>query len=175
MISITPYNINQNSSQSLNFNGRRRKIVEEVAVNITNVDSPDIYLKTKKLINNATDLINETWNKIKKNKSRKTFPEFMKKDSKGNVITLKPIYNNENLLLLEVDKGNVIDRIFVNQTNPTSFKYEQAVRTDFGTATTKTYNSKIQSNNPLLVERVNQTLQTYLPEFLQDKKKVAII
>ena len=49
MISITPYNINQNSSLSLNFNGRRKKIVEEVAVNITNVDSPDIYLKTKKI------------------------------------------------------------------------------------------------------------------------------
>lgn len=173
MISITPYNINQNSSLSLNFNGRRKKIVEEVAVNITNVDSPDIYLKTKKLINNATDLINETWNKIKKNQSHKSFPEFIKKDSNGSTITLKPVYNNENLLLFEVDKGKVIDRIFVNQTNPTYFKYEQAVKTDFGTATTKTYNSKIQKNNPLLVERVNETLQTYLPKFLNDKKKVS--
>lgn len=173
MISITHYNINQNSSLSLNFNGRRKKIVEEVAVNITNIDSPDIHLKTKKLINNATDLINETWNKIKKNKSHKSFPEFIKKDSNGSTITLKPVYNNENLLLFEVDKGKVIDRIFVNQTNPTYFKYEQAVKTDFGTATTKTYNSKIQKNNPLLVERVNETLQTYLPKFLNDKKKVS--
>ena len=72
-----------------------------------------------------------------------------------------------------MDKGKVIDRIFVNQTNPTYFKYEQAVKTDFGTATTKTYNSKIQKNNPLLVERVNETLQTYLPKFLNDKKKVS--
>ena len=173
MISITPYNINQNSSQTLNFNGRRRKIVEEVAVNITNVDAPDIHLQSKKLIIQATDLINETWAKIKAKKSHKNFPEFIQKDYNGSTVTLKPVYNNENLLLLEVDKGKVIDKIFVNQTNPTYFKYEQAVKTDFGTATTKTYNSKVQKNNPLLVERVNATLRTYRPKFLNNKKKVS--
>lgn len=173
MISITPYNINQNSSQTLNFNGRRRKIVEEVAVNITNVDAPDIHLQSKKLIIQATDLINETWAKIKAKKLHKNFPEFIQKDYNGSTVTLKPVYNNENLLLLEVDKGKVIDKIFVNQTNPTYFKYEQAVKTDFGTATTKTYNSKVQKNNPLLVERVNATLRTYLPKFLNNKKKVS--
>ena len=165
MLTITPLNFNQNSSQTLSFNGRRKKVAE-VAVNIINVD---------KLITKATDLINETWAKIKGKKSHKDFPEFIQKDSHGCTVTLKPVYNGENLLLLEIDKGKVVDKIFVNQTNPTYFKYEQAIKTDFGTATTKTYDSRRQNNNPLLAQRVNETLQAYIPRFLKDDKKYSRI
>lgn len=170
MLTITPINFNQNSSQTMSFNGRRKKAVE-AAVNIINVDAPDIYLQSRKLITRATDLINETWAKIKAKKIQNSFPEFIQKDSSGCTVTLKPVYNGENLLLLEVDKGKVIDKIFVNQTNPTYFKYEQAIKTDFGTATTKTYDSRYQSNNPLLVNKVNTTLQDYLPKFLKNDKR----
>ena len=169
MLKISPLNFNQNSAQLRSFNGRRKK-TDESTVNIINVDAPDIHLRSKKLILKATDLINETWTNIKAKKSNKSFPEFVKKDSYGYTITLKPIYNGENLLLLEVDKGKVIDKIIVNQSNPTYFKYEQAVKTDFGTATTKSYDSRRQ-NNPLIVDKVNETLKTYIPKFLKGDKK----
>lgn len=174
MITISPLNFNQNSSPSLNFNGRRKKVVDDT-VKMINVASPDIQLQSKRLISKATDLINNTWANIKAKKSRKSFPEFSQKDIYGSTITLKPVYNSENLLLLELDKGKVIDKIYVNQTNPTYFKYEQAVKTDFGSATTKTYDSRRQSNNPLLVEKVNAALQKYIPLFLKDDKKSPII
>ena len=169
MLKISPLNFNQNSAQLRSFNGRRKK-TDESTVNIINVDAPDIHQRSKKLILKATDLINETWTNIKAKKSNKSFPEFVKKDSHGNTITLKPIYNGENLLLLEIDKGKVIDKIIVNQSNPTYFKYEQAVKTDFGTATTKSYDSRRQ-NNPLIVDKVNETLKTYIPKFLKGDKK----
>ncbi len=170
MITITPLNFNRNSSQTPNFSGRRKKVAE-VAVNIINVDAPDIHLQSKKLITRATELINETWANIKEKKLHNSFPEFIQKDAHGHKITLKPVYNNENLLLLEIDTGKVIDKIFVNQTNPKYFKYEQSIKTDYGTATTKTYDSRRQNNNPLLVNKVNEALQNYIPLFLKDNKK----
>lgn len=170
MIKVAPLNFNQNSLRVTSFNGRRKKEAE-IAVNIINVDTPDIHVQSKKLVTKATELINEAWANIKEKKLHNSFPEFVKKDSKGYTITLKPVYNNEKLLLLEVDKGKVVDKIFVNQNNPKYFKYEQSIKTDFGTATTKTYDSRRQNNNPLLVDKVNGALQDYIPLFLKDSKK----
>ena len=169
MMTIAPLNFNQNSAPALGFNGRRKKAAE-VAVNIINVDTPDIHLRSKRMISEAVDLINSTWAKIKAKKIHKDFPEFTKKDLHGNTVTLKPVYNGDDLLLLEIARGKVIDKIFVKQTNPTYFKYEQAVKTDFGTATTKTYDSRRQ-NNPNLVEKVNEILQNYIPQFLNNNSK----
>ena len=170
MIKVAPLNFNQNSLRVTSFNGRRKKEAE-IAVNIINVDTPDIHVQSKKLVTKATELINEAWANIKEKKLHNSFPEFIKKNSKGYTITLKPVYNNEKLLLLEVDKGKVVDKIFVNQNNPKYFKYEQSIKTDFGTATTKTYDSRRQNNNPLLVDKVNEALQDYIPLFLFVCKK----
>lgn len=133
--------------------------------------SPDTILsgKSVRLIRQASELIETTWANIKKGKSLQKSPEFLLKTTRGEAVTLKPVYNTvHDSMLLEISDEKYIEKIFVERENPNAFIYELARKTPNGSGTIKTYNSKL-GHNTEITGKVNDFIEKFLPKFVGEK------
>lgn len=161
MQSITTYSFNY---QNRNINNK--KVSFTGGPNLSTMDDV-LSLKACKLIKKAGMLIDETWPKVKKKHIPAATPEFSaKKDGKN--VTLKPVYNLiREALCLEVKDDKYIEKLIIDRVNPNIFRYEKAIKTDNGSATIKTYNSK-NSSDSAMVSKANEMIETYFTKFVPD-------
>ncbi len=132
--------------------------------------SKDVFLTTKssRLLKKVEVLFDETWQEYK-SKKLKSIPEFkhIRRDSN---VTLKPIYyGKQNEILLNIDRGEEIERVTIPRERHNSYKYEKIKRTPYGTATLKTYNSNIQKDEAM-DSRINMLLEEYLADFFKNRR-----
>lgn len=153
----------------------RKADVKEKAVNpltakaIAMGDSVDepISIKGKKLVKSVSSLIEDTWGAIKQGKVCSSEPNFMVVPNKSQVATIRPIYNGiYKKMLVEVQNGKEIERMIVNREIPAEYSYEKSILTDFGSATTKSFDSTL-TRNSAIEKRVNRLLENILPEVLK--------
>ena len=85
----------------------------------------------------------------------------------GRNVTLSPLYRaGERSMVLQVDGHKGFERITVDKYAK-EFSYEKVVKTEFGSATTKSYNSKTSPKDKNIVTLVNGILEDYLPKFIK--------
>ncbi len=127
--------------------------------------------KAINLIKKMNCFIDDAWTDIKKGKSVMDFPKFTILDAKERLITLKPVYQGlNNLLLLEVNSNKSVDRVFINRVKPRDFRYERAILTDHGSATVKSFNA-LTERNVEIEEKVNEYIEKYFPKILPSKEQ----
>lgn len=167
-ISIYNYsfvNRNNKSQNKISFSGESKAIDA-----VDNIVAP----KTIKLVKQADEFIETTWAEIrsKKNKAKVINPEFRIRE-KDSEILFKPLYNTAKpTIMLEKRGVKYIDRIIIERQNPNHFRYEKSMLTPTGgSATIKIYDS-LQSNNPEIVDKVNDYIEKYIPKILNSKKKL---
>lgn len=168
MLNITPINYTNPQSNNIAFKGDfSRELLE-----VKNVMAPNSFLtmKSLKLLKRINILIDDTWIELKKKKINGVIPEFTHKKL-NSTATLKPLYNStKDTVMLQIETDKSIDKIIIERTTPNAFLYEHAVKTDFGSATTKTFNSK-RSSSLEITTKVNDFIETYFPKFLQDAER----
>lgn len=154
-----------NSRNNISFTAR---ITKEM-VELKNVMAQDSYLtlQAQRLLRKMNNLIDEKWIELKKKKAVGIMPEFVHKGKKDSTITVKPLYNNlKNTILLQIEKDKNIDIVIIERNVPHAFTYEHAVRTDFGSATTRTFDSR-KNTNIEISQKVNDLIVEYFPKILQ--------
>ena len=133
----------QNYNNKINFKGYASYD------NVLMTDRGKISRKTAKLmaaINNCIDL---EWEKIKKQKIRDNIPTYTCKDGKSSVF-IKPVYSQRYpALLVEHDNGKIKQNILLDRSNPNNFRYEKTIVTDHGSATLKSYDSRVSNDNEI--------------------------
>ncbi len=132
----------------------------------------NLEAKVARLSNDVRTMFNETRAKLRKSGKCLTEPQFHIYNNSDGVVTLKSMPNSRNNgFVLEFDKGDYIDRIFVEKNVVDNIKYERAKKTSFGTAVIKHYDVKKGDNNEL-TENINERLKKYLSHFLlQNERK----
>ncbi len=135
-----------------------------------NLDS-GLSQKAIHLLKKISLLIDENWKNVKKNKQIGQVPELVKDLKNNKKITIKPLYNmNKEYILFQIDSDKSTDRFIIDKIVPYDFKYEHSVKTDFGSATTKSYNS-YRNNNKEMTQLANDNISKYFPEFLKLEPK----
>lgn len=129
------------------------KVIEKI-----NDDPTALSTTSKKLIKKVNNMIEEVWAETKKK------PCFLKNINRNKKISLTPVYTNEKRLALQVEYPDNYKRITVDERG-TNFTYENVVKTEFGYATTKSYNSKTSKPDKEMVKLINEILETNLPRF----------
>lgn len=122
-------------------------------------DKPtDLSVASKKQIKRINELLDEAWAETKKK------PNFVKVINKNKKLTLSPVYTNEKRIALQVEYPDNYERITIDERG-TNFTYEKVVKTEFGSATTKSYNSKMSKPDKEVTKIVNTLLEENLPKF----------
>lgn len=123
---------------------------------------------TKKLVLKTSELIENTWARIKHKKIKMTQPVFELKNKKGNMkITVKPLYNSHNGdILFEIDKLAETERIIFDR-RANSYKYEKLRKTPHGYLTAKTFDSKIQESESNIDNKIDNYITEFVPEILK--------
>ena len=157
-ITLYNYSQHQNLNKKVSFTG-----TEKALAAVDNILSP----RSIKLVKRAGELVENTWTEIRKGRSVLNSPEFLINDRNNNYkVFLKPLYNTaRDTLLLEVKGAKYIDRIIVDRKDPNIFKYEKVLITGNGSATIKSYNSRLAKDNDVIA-KVNENIEKYLPKFL---------
>ena len=125
-----------------------------------------------RLFNNIRNMINETRAKMRKKKMFPLEPVYKTKSNADGNITLKTIPNNrENDFMLEMEKNDIIDRLFVNkQMANDNIIYQQEKKTEYGSVITKSTNLK-DSFDTKLINSMQEKLYKYLRYFLTRNSK----
>ena len=124
-----------------------------------------LSLKAQGLIRRASTYLEDAWTAIRKGELLMEEPNFIGFTKNNEVVTLKPVYNGRNSMLLEISKDKHIENIIIDRTKQDNFTYEKRVLTDHGSATLKSYNSK-RDNNMLLEETINKKIELGLEAIL---------
>ena len=170
MLQITPGNINSTGSNKISFKQNITKEMIEAGKNLQ-ADSL-LNVNAARLFRKINQLIDDTWVKFKEEKVFGKTPEFVKRVKNDKMVTLKPLYNTEKKsVLFEIKNGRFSDRFIIDRTAPNDFKYEHTIKTDYGSATTKTYDSK-RSINPDIIQMLNENIEEYFPKLLPSKNKL---
>lgn len=170
MLQITPGNINSTGSNKISFKQNITKEMVEAGKNLQ-TDSL-LNVNAARLFRKINQLIDDTWVKFKEEKVFGKIPEFVKRVKNDKMVTLKPLYNTEKKsVLFEIRNGRFSDRFIIDRTAPNDFKYEHTIKTDYGSATTKTYDSK-RSINPDIIQMLNENIEEYFPKLLPSKNKL---
>lgn len=149
-----------------NFNGIRKvndskKIAQEV------IENPvELSEKAKKLAKKAHSLIEETWTLIRKKEIDMKSPVYTNKTRRGQEYSLYPQYNGaDRNLVLKVETPNGYHLVTVDKYSK-DFKYEQVIKTEYGSATKTSYNSKTSQKDVQVTTLVNNLLEEFLPKIL---------
>ena len=130
------------------------------------IDEP-ISKKGKELVKQVSSLIEYTWTAIKKGKVKASEPNFMIVPQKGQVATVKPIYNGlYKKMLVEVQNDKDFERMIINRERPAEYVYEKSVITKFGSATSKIFDSTV-GRDATIEKRVNRIVDSVLPQVLK--------
>ena len=169
MLQTPQINYTQNSRNNISF---KAGITKEM-IELKNVMAQDSYLtlKSQSLLRKMNNLIDNKWTELKKQKATGVIPEFVHKTAKDTTITVKPLYNSiKKTVLFQVEKGKNIDRVIIERSVPNAYTYEHAVRTDFGSATTRTFDSR-KNKNSEISKKVNNLIDEYFPKIFADANK----
>ena len=170
MLQITPGNINSTGSNKISFKQNITKEMVEAGKNLQ-TDSL-LNVNAARLFRKINQLIDDTWVKFKEEKVFGKIPEFVKRVKSDKMVTLKPLYNTDKKsVLFEIQNGRLSDKFIIDRTAPNDFKYEHTIKTDYGSATTKTYDSK-RSINPDIIQMLNENIEEYFPKLLPSKNKL---
>lgn len=144
---MLPVNLNNNINQYKKYNYNTSFSASPTKDELITI----MPFKAKKLVKRMNLFLEDEWAKIKKEKNgfyNKPYYTIPGKDKE--VATITPLYQGYNkYILFEVSKGENTHKIIINRKNPDSFKYEKTVDTDYGCATTKTFNSDLERNNTI--------------------------
>ncbi len=121
----------------------------------------NISLPNRKYLKKASDLIEDMWTKIRKGELISESPLIPISPRRRPLGILRPIYNNNKELLLEIADGRRVERIFLDREKFKYFRYEKSVPTDHGSATLKYVDSRV-SQDETVAENVNEIVDTYL-------------
>lgn len=155
--SITNTYSTQHSKQ-IQFNGLEKPITEALETSLS--------LKSLSLIKKMDRLIEQTYTEMRKSGTLMDTPKFRTADSKGNLVTVKPLYHGiKNNIFVEIDDGKYIDRIIINRVRPRDYKYERSVITDHGSATIKSFDG-LREHNHSIEDRINNYIEKYFPKIL---------
>ena len=127
---------------------KKQEAIEKVIQKIN--DNPnDLTPGTKKLIKRVNNLLDEAWSETKKK------PNFVKKINKNKKISLFPVYTTEKRIALQIEFPDEYKKITFDE-RATNFTYEKVVKTEHGTATTKSYNSKTSKPDAETIKLINE-------------------
>lgn len=143
---------------------KKLEITEKVIEKIN--DKPtDLSSTSKRLIKRVNNLLDEAWAETKKK------PNFVKTINRNKKIALFPIYTNEKRIALQIEFPDNYRKITIDEYGK-NFTYEKVVKTEFGSATTESYNSKISKPNIEITKLVNELLEENLPKFTKNDNTV---
>ncbi len=146
-----------------------RAAQKERTSNTMNVLETMFSERNKQLLRKARNLIDLAWRDIKSGKLHMEQPEFVVKKP-AEKITLKPVYSGyKSDMLLKIKKDKMVEQIFIPKETANEIRYEKLRKTEHGSATIKSYNSKLGQNNDMNLY-VNDLLNNYLPEFIKEGK-----
>lgn len=168
MIKAICYNYNASgdykSSKNAAFSGAESSMAKEI-----------LSKKSKKLLKDIQEAVVEEIIKMRKQKVVPgKYLELTNTHPKNkSQVSLTPLYNDgqDGSFLLEIKKPDSIEVVNINRRNPENYRYEKRVQTQSGYATTKTFDSRIQTNT-ILEEKVDMLLQEYLPVLLKKKPSI---
>ena len=140
-----------------------------VNVNATPEVVSGLFERSLRLLKRVDRIMEGSWRTVSKRSKNAVSPEFRVVDKNRDItMSLKPIYNDyKKSLLLEVDSPKQIERIIIDRLSG-NFKYEKSVKTEFGSATTKTYDS-LKENDVNLNDIVNDYVDKCLSKFLKQR------
>lgn len=160
--------LNQQIHNNTNFTAKRKpmlKDIEKVSQEALQISPTELSLEAKKYVQKAHNLIEDTWVRIRKKEVDMVTPTF-NRNIFGRNITLAPLYrNSERSIVLQIDGPKSYERITVDKYAK-EFSYEKVVKTEFGSATTKSYNSKTSPKDKNATTLINGILEDYLPKFI---------
>ena len=167
---LTPVNFNSDNKKTKQTSFKAYStFIEPIIEDITS--STMLTTKNSRLLKKVEILIDEEWAKIKSKKLKQVTPEFVHKKSNNTIITLKPAYfGTQNEILVNVDKGEEIERVLIPRGLHNSYKYEKIKKTPYGSATVKTYNSNIQKDESMELH-INSLLEESLANFFKNKRQ----
>lgn len=154
----TPNNVKYNNRVS--FTGGVEKTAEVI--------EEFLDARSVRLIKKAYDVINDTWTDIQKGKTKLRYPEFKLVGRRGTNAIVRPLYNNEDYLLVDVNRMNHTDRYIIKRRDPQKFRYEKVVPTQYGSVTVSSYDSA-RGKNQQIIDKINDDLQSFLPK-MKNKK-----
>ena len=170
---MQPVNLyGQNYNNKINFRGYAS------FDNVLMSDRGKISKKAAKLMAAVNDCIDRQWKNIKKKGIIDKPPTYIYQDGKS-TISIKPVYSQKYpALLIEHNNGKIQQNILLDRNNPNNFRYEKTVATDYGSATLKTYDSRISDNaeinnfvDNLLVKSFEEITTTkLLREYFKDNE-----
>lgn len=145
-----------------NFEGNYPKKDELISV---------MPFKARKLVKRMDQFLENKWAEIRKaNSGFYDLPFFVLSGKNKKVATIKPVYQgHKKYILFEVSNDKNTERILINRQNPDLFRFERIVDTDYGYATTKTYNSEYQRNEEL-EELIGKYIEEFFPKILPRRK-----
>ncbi len=131
----------------------------------------NVEKRVTKLISRTRDMMNEARAKLRKKGVFPVEPQFYLYSPKDGRITLQPMPNSRNGgFMLELDKKESVERIFVDKDLMDKITYERSRKTGFGTAVTRRYDTKNGSDNEL-THKINETLDKYLSHFIKENEQ----
>ena len=160
---------NNSNRQIPNFSGSATSLGKIIS-GITPENELDTLLsKTSlKLFKRMDDYIERTWTAIRKKEVHSKSPEYFYANKRDGLITVKPVYNGKNSILMEIEKNGSVERILFDRKKPCLYRYERSVTTPTGSLTTKIFDSK-QNRNPNIEARINNLVEKYFPEIIPYK------
>lgn len=153
---------------NLKFNSKNFQGIN-VNVNATPEVVSGLFEHSLRLLKRVDRIMEGSWRTVSKRSKNAVSPEFRVVDKNRDItMSLKPIYNDyKKSLLLEVDSPKQIERIIIDRLSG-NFKYEKSVKTEFGSATTKTYDS-LKESDVNLNDVVNDYVDKCLSKFLKQR------
>lgn len=155
-------------SNNVNFQAKINNIYKAEEL----IDTSPFTVQSKKLIKEMNKMIEGYWTLIRKDKIDLKTPEFQVKQFFYQA-SLKPLYNlsNNKQICFEVskNKSNIVER-FILDEDLNNYSYEKILKTDFGSATVKSFNTKTNKNDELH-NYVNEQIEKIFPIIIRENKR----
>lgn len=156
---MQPISYNNNVSYAPNFRGLL--VFDRVLID----DKGKISKKTAKLVAALNEQISKEWKNIKMSGNKDKTPIFFSRDRRK-ITSVKPVYSQKYpALLVEQENGKYTENIIIDRYNPNNFKYEKIVETPYGSATLRSYDSRI-CNDKEINTRVDNILYNCLDDII---------
>ena len=123
-------------------------------------DKGRISHKSAKLIDELNKCIDKEWTDIRKGKLIAEKPLFTL-DGKSGLTSFEPVYTQQYpALKIDCEDGRFTHEILLDRNNPNNFRYEKTVRTDYGSATLKSYDSRTAND---------KNINKFVSDLIEDK------
>lgn len=150
-------------NSNINFNG---KAVQDELITIMPLNASKLVKKMNKFLENE-------WKNIRKTKQEPyENPHYTIAGKNDKIALITPLYQGyKKFILFEILKGKNTERIIIDRQNPNSFKYEKVIDTQYGQATTQSFNSDLQRSNAIEL-KVAEYIEEYFPKILSNQDNI---